>query len=109
MNIELPPPIAAYFAAANAHDMDAVLRCFAAEAVVHDEGQEIRGAAAIRAWKDRTDQKYSPTATPTALAEAQGRSVVTASVSGNFPGSPLPLRYFFTLGEAGITELEIKS
>ena len=109
MNIKLPPPIAAYFAAANAHDMDTVLRCFAAEAVVHDEGQEIRGAAAIRAWKEHTDQKYSPTATPTDMAEADGRSIVTATVSGNFPGSPLPLRYFFTLDKAGITALEIKA
>ena len=38
MSINLPKPIAAYFAAENAKDAGAVARCFAANGIVRDEG-----------------------------------------------------------------------
>ena len=47
MAITLPTPLAAYFAAANAHDTDAVLACFAADARVRDEGKDLVGRDAI--------------------------------------------------------------
>jgi hypothetical protein len=33
---------------------------------------------------------------------------VTSRVTGSFPGSPVDLRYFFTLGRGRISTLEIK-
>src|ERR1700751_3183892 len=36
--IDLPKPVAAYFAAENAGDAGALARCFATDGVVHDEG-----------------------------------------------------------------------
>ena len=48
MSTKLPKPVAAYFAATNLHDIDAMLAPFDETAIVRDEGQERRGAAAIR-------------------------------------------------------------
>jgi hypothetical protein len=48
MSMEVPEPIAAYFAGTNEHDVEAMLAPFVAAAIVNDEGQERRGRAAIQ-------------------------------------------------------------
>jgi len=103
----LPRPIAAYFAAANTHDSDATAACFADGAVVHDEGREMRGYAAIRAWKEQTDAKYRPRFQVTDAALVDGRTIVTVQVAGDFPGSPIVLHFAFTLAGEKIALLEI--
>jgi hypothetical protein len=103
----LPAPIAAYLAAANAHDSHATAACFSADAVVRDEGREWRGISAIKAWKEETDRKYRPITEAIEVTELDGRTVVTARISGDFPGSPIELPYRFKLGGGKITSLEI--
>ena len=46
MSIELPKPVAAYFAAENAADAGALARCFARDGVIRDEGGSFTGRAA---------------------------------------------------------------
>jgi len=103
----LPAPIAAYLAAANAHDSQATADCFAADAVVRDESREWRGIGAIKAWKEETDRKYRPITDAIDIAEVEGRTVVTARISGDFPGSPIELPYRFRLDGNKIASLEI--
>ncbi|WP_246729989.1 hypothetical protein [Rhizobium ruizarguesonis] len=43
----------------------------------------------------------------TGLAGTEAQPIVSALVSGNFPGSPAILRYHFTLGDRSIIRLEI--
>jgi ketosteroid isomerase-like protein len=86
--VELPKAIAAYIAASNAHDADACAACFTDDAIVRDEGREVRSVAAIRDWMD-------------------GETIVTCRVSGNFPGSPVELRHAFVVAGEKITRLEI--
>jgi hypothetical protein len=107
MSTTLPEPLSAYFGAKNRHDIDAMLAPFAADAVVKDEGQERRGRAAIRAWMEETTHKYRPTAEVTGVAETDGRTVVTAMISGDFPGSPAQLRFAFTIEDDKIARLQI--
>jgi ketosteroid isomerase-like protein len=107
MSIKLPEPIAAYFAATNAHNVEAMLVLFAETAFVKDEGQDRRGLAAIREWMEEAIKKYRFTVEVLGLTEENGRQVVTGHVSGNFPGSPVDLRHFFTLAGKKITRLEI--
>jgi len=107
MSMDLPKPVAAYFAGSNAHDAGACVACFTDEAVVRDEGRERRGTAAIRAWKEEVTRKYRPAVEVIAVAQADGETVVTGRVSGNFPGSPVDLRYAFTLAGEKISRLEI--
>lgn len=109
MSIALPEPVAAYFTANNVHDIDAMLAPFSEAATVKDEGQDRRGRAAIRAWMDDTNRKYQATVDATDVADTDGTTVVTAQVSGTFPGSPVELRYVFTLAGSKISRLEIHS
>jgi len=109
MALELKPPLATYFEAQNAHDVDGMLACFTDEASVHDEGRSMRGRPEIRAWIDETTRKYHPTIRPTNSAEESGLTLVTTQVSGSFPGSPIELRYRFKISGKKIASLEIGS
>jgi hypothetical protein len=84
-----------------------VTACFREGAVVRDEGQNRHGIAAIREWTEEVSAKYRPTVDVIDVAEADGQTIVTGRVSGNFPGSPVELRYVFTLEEGKIARLEI--
>ena len=50
---------------------------------------------------------YTYTAEPFDIAEDGPRTIVTSHLVGNFPGSPVDLRYFFALRGDQIAELEI--
>ena len=104
--LKLPEPIADYFNA-DKHDGEAIVRCFTEQAVVKDEGLTHSGSAAIKAWKTDSTSKYSYTSEPFAVVEEGGGYVVTSRVTGNFPGSPLDLRYAFRLAGGKITYLEV--
>lgn len=108
MAIQLPTPIDTYFASGNANDTAPLDQCFTADAVVSDEAKTIRGLAAIKAWRIETKRKYSFTAEPLALAERDGKIVVTAKVSGSFPGSPISLDHIFEVQGDKIVSLEIR-
>ena len=107
MSTKLPQPLAAYFAGVNIHDIDAMLAPFTEAAIVKDEGQERRGLAAIREWIEETTRKYRVTIVVTNVAETAGNTTVTGRVSGNFPGSPVDVRFFFELEGDQIASLEI--
>jgi ketosteroid isomerase-like protein len=47
----LAPVISEYLAASDRGDTEALVRCFAEDAVVVDEGREWQGTAAIRRWR----------------------------------------------------------
>ena len=102
----LPAPVAAYFAA-DQGDGDAVARCFAEDAVVTDERRTHAGREAIRRWKTEASSRFSYTTEPFAVTEEAGGIVVRAHVAGNFPGSPVDLRYAFVLKGEQIAQLEI--
>lgn len=107
MITDLPAAIARYFEADRHLDPDAVAQCFTAAATVRDEGNFYVGRDSIRRWKDESSRKYSYTVTPLTVAEERGRTIVTARLVGNFPGSPVDLRYAFLLEAGEIAELEI--
>jgi len=106
MSIELPRPIAAYFAA-DKRDSEAIARCFTENAVVKDEGHTYTGLSAIKQWKADASAKYEYTSEPFASEERDGKTIVTSRLVGNFPGSPVNLRFFFKLEGGKIAALEI--
>jgi hypothetical protein len=106
MTLNLPEPIAAYFAADRSNG-EAIARCFTDDAVVKDEGHTYNGRAAIRQWKDAASAKYEYTSEPFACTQQAGQTVVTSRLTGNFPGSPVNLRFFFVLDGDRIAALEI--
>jgi len=106
MAINLPKPIDAYFAA-DSGDSEAIARCFTDNAIVKDEGHTHTGLAAIKQWKTDSSKKYTYTSEPFACEDKDGKTLVTSRVTGNFPGSPVDLRYLFGLEGNKIASLEI--
>jgi hypothetical protein len=104
--IDLPAPIAAYFAA-DAADAGGVARCFTENAVVIDERREHQGRQAIARWKAEATAKYQYTSEPLTIDVSGADVIVIARVTGDFPGSPVELRYRFTLEGNKIARLEI--
>ncbi|ROT95148.1 nuclear transport factor 2 family protein [Altererythrobacter sp. FM1] len=107
MTIELPGAIADYFAADKKGNAEAISKCFTQDSVVVDEGNTYTGRDAIRQWMAHASTQYSYTVEPFALGKEGERTVVTSHLVGNFPGSPVDLRYFFVLEGDKIAELEI--
>lgn len=106
--IELAPAIATYIEATNSRDTSAVAQCFAEDANVFDEGQHQVGTAAIARWMEDTAQRYQPRVEVLKVQHRTGKVLVSNVVTGNFPGSPLELRYTFRLNEQGkISRLDI--
>jgi len=105
-SLNLPKPIAAYFTA-DKGDGEAVSQCFTENAFVKDEGHTHKGRAAIKEWKTDASAKYEYTCEPFACEEKDGKTVVTSHLVGNFPGSPVDLRFFFKLEGDKIASLEI--
>ena len=106
MSIELPKPIAAYFAA-DRLDSETIARCFTENATVVDERRSHVGLEAIARWKAEASTRYSYVSEPFSFEEDGERIVVTSRVTGNFPGSPIDLRYGFVLEGDLIARLEI--
>lgn len=107
MGLNLPQAIEAYFKADKNGNAQALSELFTPDAVVVDEGNTYTGRDAIRQWMANASTKYTYTVEPFALAEESGRTVITSHLVGNFPGSPVDLRYFFVLRNGMIAELEI--
>ena len=104
--VHLPKPIAVYLAA-DGGDSEALSQCFAEDAIVRDEGQTYRGLAAIKQWKAEAKKKYQYTIEPLASARKGDKTIVTNRLTGNFPGSPIEVRFVFRLEGDKIASLEI--
>lgn len=107
--LTLPSPIAGYFSAANSDDAARVASYFSNDAIVRDERHTIRGSDAVRTWAEETRRKYRYRAEVVASEQAPDAVLVTAHVTGDFPGSPIDLCYRFKLADSKIAELEIGS
>jgi len=105
--VQLPQVIADYFAAANTDDADRVAACFADDAVVRDEGRDVCGRSAVRDWAQETRRKYRYHAEVRTAEAAADQTIITACLTGDFPGSPIDLRYRFKLAGGKIAALEI--
>ena len=105
----LPDILQRYFQAQNAHDIEAMVACFAPDAAVRDERRDIVGTQAIRAWKMETSDKYRITAEPLESRAESGNTIVVVKVTGTFPGSPANLTYRFGMSADGlISALDVR-
>jgi hypothetical protein len=104
--VDLPAPIAEYFTTDGA-DPGGLSQCFTENGVVIDESREHEGRTAIARWKTEATAKYHYTSEPLSVDVAGADVTVIARVTGQFPGSPIELRYRFTLEGNKIASLEI--
>jgi hypothetical protein len=106
--LDLPAAISSYFAHETT-DTAALVRCFTQDALVVDERHEHRGSAAIFAWNAAANKSYRFKSELLAAESNGAHTTVRAKVSGTFPGSPVELRFLFTLTSGLISRLEIGS
>lgn len=107
MAIKLPKAIEAYFDADRDGGPDAIAATFTVNGIVKDKGKTHRGREAIREWMADEAQQYSYTVEPFLITIENGKTQVTAHAAGDFPGSPIDLRFFFVLSGDKVAELEI--
>jgi len=58
---------------------------------------------------EEVSKKYRPTVDVIDVGQMDDQTIVTGRVAGNFPGSPVDLRYTFILAGEKIARLEIRT
>lgn len=106
--MKLQKSVADYVAAQNARDPEGVFACFSKDAFVHDEGRDHRGAAAIKRWIQDSLAKYEFQIEPVGVSGSASASVLTAKLSGSFPGSPVVLDFRFKISKGRVSSLIIE-
>lgn len=107
MPIDLPKAIADFVAANARLDLDGMVKPFAPDAVILDNGKRFEGHASVRALFEHEVVPVKAIFTPETARHEAGRVVVEGPAHGTFPGSPLRFTYDFTLENDAITALEI--
>ncbi|WP_061021961.1 nuclear transport factor 2 family protein [Bradyrhizobium sp. CCH5-F6] len=107
MSLELPTPIAAYVAANARLNADGMLKPFAADAVLLDNGAVLQGRAEIRRLLEEAVIAAKAIFTPDTLRHENGQVVLEGPARGDFKGSPIRFIYRFTLEDDAIKTLEI--
>ncbi|MCV9944691.1 nuclear transport factor 2 family protein [Rhizobium sp. BT-175] len=105
--IELPKPIANYVEANAQLDVDGMLKPFAANAVILDNGKRFEGHAEVRTLLEEAVVGAKAIFTPDTVRHENDQVVVEGPAHGDFPGSPLRFTYGFTLENDAIKTLEI--
>lgn len=107
MNLKLPEAIEIYFQASNSYDSKLLAKCFTEDAILYDEGLAYHGPDAIESHLVEAHNNLLIKTNVTNVAEKNGETVVTATISGNFDGSPVALDYHFTMKDEKIATLKI--
>jgi len=89
----MPGPVETFVVATNSFDADALLACFADEALVNDQLRDYWGLDAIRAWIQREVVGVKLTMKVVKVVEHYGDAIVTAEMDGDYDkaGLPVPL------------------
>jgi hypothetical protein len=99
--------VASLIEAQNSHDSEEYVRCFSPTAIVHDEGKTYKGKAEIQQWIEQSNRKYETVLKPLSYQETSAENLLTAEISGNFPGSPAILQFHLQLENGLISSLNI--
>ena len=105
--MELPAIITELVNAQNSHDSAAYADCFTTDATVFDEGHDHQGKEEIKAWIEDSSAKYQAVMEPMEYSESDDKAVLTAKVSGTFPGSPIVLKYNMEIVQGLVRSLKI--
>lgn len=103
--MNLPNIISELVKTQNEFDSKAYADCFTENAIVFDEGKTHNGKSEIEKWIDKANNQYKAVMQPLEYNEYE--YILSAEVSGNFPGSPAVLKYRFQLENGLIQSLKI--
>ena len=111
MPASLPPVVAAYLAAVNAFDVDAIVATFAPDAYVNDARREINGVDAIRRWAEKEMVGDSVTMEPLEVVDHYGQTIVRSRYDGTYDKTNLPAELvmsdYFSVRDGKIVSLTV--
>ena len=105
--MELSKLVTQFVDTQNTYDSEAYMECFTETAIVHDEGKTHTGKEEIRAWIEDANERYKSVMKPLQYDESGSNGVLTAEVSGTFPGSPIVLKFHLGLKDGLIDSLNV--
>lgn len=103
--MNLPDIISKLVKAQSEFDSQAYADCFTENAVVFDEGKTHNGKKEIENWIDKANNEFKTVMKP--LEYNENENILSAEISGTFPGSPVFLKYHFELTDGYIQSLRI--
>ena len=111
MATSLPPVVAAYLAAVNAFDVDAIVATFAPGAYVNDARREINGVDAIRRWAEKEMAGDHVTMEPLEVIDHYGDTIVRSRYDGTYDKTNLPTELvmsdYFSVRDGKIVSLAV--
>lgn len=103
--MNLPNVIAKLIKAQNNFDSAAYVQCFTETAIVFDEGKTHQGKTEIEKWIDKSNKEYKAKMEPLDYNERE--NILSAEISGSFPGSPIILKFHFDITDGKIQQLKV--
>jgi ketosteroid isomerase-like protein len=111
MTTSLPPAVAGYLAAVNAHDLDGMVAAFAPDAYVNDARREINGAGAIRRWAEKEMVGDHVTMEVREVVDHYGDTIVRSRYDGTYDKTNLPAELvmsdYFSVRDGKIVSLTV--
>jgi limonene-1,2-epoxide hydrolase len=111
MSATLPPTVAAYLAAVNAFDVDAIMATFAQDAYVNDARREINGIHSIRRWVESEMVGDRVTMEPLEVIDHHGDTIVRSRYDGTYDKTNLPdeliMSDYFSVRDGKIVSLAV--
>ena len=105
--MNLPKVLTELVKAQDNFDSTSYANCFAETAVVVDEGKTYNGKNEIKSWIEKANKEYQVTMKP--LEYSETTEILTAEVSGNFPGNSVILSYNLNFKNELIQSMRITS
>ncbi|UPK69443.1 nuclear transport factor 2 family protein [Chitinophaga filiformis] len=105
--MELPKVVGRFIETQNNYDSKAYAACFTDTASVHDEGKTHTGKEEIRQWIEHANEAYQSSMQPLNYEQSGSKAVLTAKVSGTFPGSPIVLKFHLGFKDDLIDSLKV--
>jgi hypothetical protein len=103
--MNLPNVISELIKTQNNFDSVAYTKCFTETAVVFDEGKTHTGRKEIETWIDKANKEYQATMKPLEYSETD--DTIKTELTGNFPGSPITMTYYYEFKDGLIQSLKI--
>lgn len=105
--MKLPNVVQELIKAQNNFDSEAYANLFSETGVAYDVGKTHTGRKEIEQWIAEANENYKSVMEPVEYTQTGNKGVLTANVSGTFPGSPAVMKFNFEINEGLIQSLKI--
>ena len=105
--MKLPNVVQELIKAQNNFDSEAYANLFSETGVAYDEGKTHTGRKAVEQWIAEANENYKSTMEPVEYTQSGTKGILTANVSGTFPGSPAVMKFNFEINDGLIQSLRI--